>query len=160
MPFDEDDDIEIKRKVSIKAPTKESIFDKMPKTPSKQEFEKRAGEANAKLNSYSERALEHTLAFKKIMDDKTIPLNKGVFVADLEKEVIGNLVNLAIDMNDDPLERHESMGSVGLIAFLFRLAISLKDRINELDYKLYVLEKKLTQYESNTKSLTDIDIKK
>ncbi|HWZ23230.1 MAG TPA: hypothetical protein VNW06_11285 [Cytophagaceae bacterium] len=152
MPFDEEDDVEIKQKVTIKPSGKESVFDKMPKKITKQEFEQKAAEANAKLNSYSERALENTMAFKKLMEDRTVPQNKSVFSGDLEKEVISNLMNLAIDMNEDPHEK-EGMGSVGLIVFLFRLLLSQKDRVNELDYKVHTLEKKLGQAEVHIKNL-------
>jgi hypothetical protein len=163
MPFDEEDEEEVVAKVGVKLKNSKSMFANKPKKPSKEDFEKAASEANNKLNSHNERAMELSLAFKKILEDKTLAENKNVFASEVEMEVIGGLVELGINMNTDENET-EGMGSIGLITLLLRCMLIQRDKINASDFKVFTqgnaiktLEKKI---EELSKAAPALDTKK
>lgn len=152
MPFDDDNDDEpTKPKTGLKSQGK-SIFDKMPKKPSVQEFEREASESNKRLDSYQEQAKELTIQFKKLMDDKTLQQNKNVFAADIENDIISKMIGLAVQINQDKDEM-EGMGSVGWIALLLKHTFLLKDRINYLEYTVSVQDNKLKSHDETIKEI-------
>lgn len=145
MPFDDDDDDNPpkKPKVGVKSQGK-SMFDSLPKKPSFEQFEQEAQDANKKLEGYGERARELASQFKKVMEDKTLPQNKNLFVVEIEKELISKMINLAIEINSDENEA-EGMGSVGWIALTLRYLLVQKDRMNQLEYSVLNLENKVKE---------------
>lgn len=160
MPFDDDDDQDNKPRVGLKAPKNKSIFDGIPKKPSKEEADKKASEANDKLNSYRTRAMELAITYKKLLDDKTLVQNKTLINSEIESEVLSSLAQLAIDMNTDENET-EGMGSVGLTSLLLRCMLIQRDKINQSDYELHTLNSKVKNLESQLeKVLSLIDTKK
>lgn len=74
------------------------------------------------------------------LGDKTLVQNKGVISEDEEKMVRAKLLELAISLNNDEYER-EGEGAIALISILMKSVIKLRDRINELEYAVYVLNK-------------------
>lgn len=164
MPFDEEEDEEeVVAKVGVKLKNSKSMFANKPKKPSKEDFERAASEANNKLNSHNDKAMELSLAFKKILEDKTLSENKNIFATDVEMETLGGLVALGIDMNTDENET-EGMGSIGLITLLLRCTLIQRDKINASDFKLHTmgntiktLEKKI---EELSKASVTLDTKK
>lgn len=145
MAFDDHDgggEIINKKKVGLKLSNAESMVASIPKKPSKEEFIKKASEVNETLNSYTGRAADLASKFKRVLEDKNLPQNKNMFVADSERELLANLVQLAIDMNTDEHEQ-EGMGAVGLITLLLRSVLIQRDKINLLDHSVAVLEKKI-----------------
>ena len=130
-----------KKKVELKISNKGSMVDALPKKPSKEAFEQKATEVNDTLNSYGIRASDLALRFKRVLDDKTLTQNKNPFQQAAESELLNGLVQLSIDMNTDQAEI-EWMGSVGLSALLLKTAIIQRDKINELEYKIFLQEKK------------------
>lgn len=147
MPFEDDiqdEDVVVKnnKTSSINAASVKS------KKNLKEEFEKKANEANDKMNDYNDRAAQLTSSFKKVLEDKTLLQNKNVFSLDLEKEVISNLAKLAIDMNTDENEI-EGIGSVGIITLLLRACLIQRDRINTIEYNQSLLNNKIKELESS-----------
>lgn len=147
MPFEDDiqdEDVVVKnnKTSSINAASVKS------KKTLKEEFEKKANEANDKMNDYNDRAAQLTSSFKKVLEDKTLLQNKNVFSLDLEKEVISNLAKLAIDMNTDENEI-EGIGSVGIITLLLRACLIQRDRINTIEYNQSLLNNKIKELESS-----------
>ncbi len=161
MPFDEEDEIEDTRpRGGVKPPKSKSIFDNKPKPPSKEDSERRATAANNQLNSYNNRAFELAMAFKKALEDKTLPQNRTVIGVELEKELLGNLGQLAVDMNTDEHEV-EGMGSVGLISLLLRCLLLQRDRMNTQEYSIHNLEGSVKNLQlSLEKLLAPVDAKK
>lgn len=157
MPFDDDDDdgeIVSKKNVGLKLSNKKSMLDTIPKKPSKEEFSKKAAEVNDTLNTYNTRAADLALKFKKVLEDKTLAQNKTIFSTDSERELLSNLVQLAIDMNTDEHEL-EGMGAVGLITLLLRSVLIQRDKINMLEYNQNLLEKRIKDL-----VIVPVDIKK
>lgn len=143
MPFDEDEPIESPQKVTLKkVSSQKSIFDNMPKKPTQEEFSQKVASNQEKMATYKQKASELALQFKKIIEDKTLSQNKNIFALEVEKEVLSKMVQLAVDINNDPNEQ-EGMGSLTWITLLFKTVLSQRDRINNLEYNLSILEKKL-----------------
>lgn len=151
MPFEDKDPKDLRAKQSgLKISNEKSILNTIPRKPSKEEFEKKAAAVNEQLNSYTDRAAELSIQFKKVLEDKTLLQNKTILSTDLEREVIGKLTQLGIDMNTDENEK-EGMGGIGLIALLFRSILIQRDKINSLEYANKQLEVRMQEIEKATK---------
>lgn len=147
-PFGEDDDdyddrIAAKPKVSLKnVGSQQSIFDKIPKKPTQEDLEDNVRKLTDQNSSYKERAAELALQFKKMVVDKTLEQNKNIFTKEMEREVLSKMIQLAMEINVDPIEK-EGMGSLTWITLLFTTCLSQRDRINKLEYSLSLLDKKI-----------------
>jgi hypothetical protein len=143
-PFDEENNDQPSahsQKVGLKkVSSQKSIFDDIPKKPSSEEFEKKVQQSQEKSSGYKARAMVLSQQFKKLITDKTLQQNKSIFVRDAEKEVLGNMLRFAAEVNNDP-NMDESEGSVGIIAILLHTCISQRDRLNQLEYLVSRLEK-------------------
>lgn len=126
----------------------QSMFDHKRK-PTPQEFEHRVQQSQEKLSGYKKRAAELFVQFQKTVSDKTLPQNRNIFNAEAEKEMLQNMLQLAGEINNDPNEQ-EGMGSLTWITLLLKTCLAQRDRMNELEYALSMLQKK---YESN--AMTD-----
>ena len=163
MPFDEEDDLDSNRKIGLKkVSSQKSMFDEIPKKPTAEDFQKKVTATQEKSLNYKQRASELAIQFKKICEDKTLVQNKSVFASEIEKEVLSKMVELAIEINNDPNEQ-EGMGSLSWITLLMKVVLSQRERINVLEYNLSLLEKKLEpSYLSNQiiKELRNLDKEK
>jgi len=140
MPFEEDEDLDSLKKfnaVKLKNPVPQT---QKPKRPSSQEFEKKVKEVQDQKSEYKQRASDLTVQFKKIIEDKTLVQNKNIFSLELEKDVLSKMIQLAIEINNDPNEE-EGMGSLSWIALLFKTIISQRDKINNLEYSISKIER-------------------
>lgn len=144
MPFDENDDEEQSyKKIGLKnVSTQKSIFDSIPKKPTQEEFDKKVQAAHQQMANYKQKAAELAIQFKKIVEDKTLFENKNIFSNEVEKEVLSKMIQLAVEINNDPNEK-EGMGSLSWITLLFKTVLLQRDRLNKLEYNLFQLEKKI-----------------
>lgn len=152
MPFDEEDDETLKENIKKKSGLKKvssqkSIFDDLPKKPSSEEFNKKVTSLQERSDSYKVRGAELATNFFKILDDKTLKQNKSVFAKEFERELINSLVNLSIDINNDPAEK-EGMGSLAIIVTLLKTSLMQRDKINNMEYELENLKKELKKIRS------------
>lgn len=126
-----------------------SMFDNRRKAPSQQEFQQKVQQVQETLSGYKKRAAELFIAFQRAMSDKTLPQNRNVLHIESEKELLGNMINLAAEINSDPNER-ESEGSLTWIVLLLKTCFTQRDRLNELEYTVATLQKK-----TDTSVMTD-----
>lgn len=135
---------EYEPRVGLKKQTtgQKSMFDGKAKPPSQQDFQKKVEEVQDRMSGYKKRAAELFVQFNKTILDKTLPQNRNVFNVESEKEMLQNMIQLAIEINNDPNEQ-EGMGSLTWITCLFKTTLAQRDRINELEYAMNVLQKKL-----------------
>lgn len=146
MPFDEDDEqpsLQSQRIGLKQVSTQKSIFDSMPKKPSPAEFETKVRNVQENSYKYKNQAAVVATNFNKAMVDKTLPQNKNMIQQDFEKELLQQMIQLAIDINNDTNEQ-EGMGSLTLITLLLRTCLFQRDKINRLEYALAQLEKKVS----------------
>jgi hypothetical protein len=162
MPFDQDEEfVDTNKKTGLKSvSSRKSIFDNIPKKPTQQDFQKKVESVQEKINSNKQKAADLALEFKKILEDKTLPQNKNVFSKEIEREVLTKMVQLAVDINNDPDEA-DGMGSLSWITLLLKIALAQRDRINTLEYNLHLLDKKIdNSFEKISKELKDLDKEK
>lgn len=138
-----------------------SMFDGKPKPPTQQEFEKKVQEVQEQSSAYKRRAADLFMQFNKALMDKTLPQNRNIFNAETEKEMLQNMLQLATEINNDSNEQ-ESMGSLTLITLLFKACLAQRDRINQVEYSLDVLNKKIESFPAqiNKEIVKAIDSKK
>jgi hypothetical protein len=164
MPFDEEDDNNQpsiqSQKVGLKnvSPQK-SIFDSMPKKPTQEDLEKNVKKIQEKASHYKIKAAELATQFNKTMADKTLPQNKNLFQKDAERDLLGQMIQLAIDINNDGREQ-EGMGSLSWITLLLRTCFVQRDKINNLEYAVSQLEKKMEPAVLNDLISKLLDIRK
>lgn len=140
-PFSQPDKYEPKIGLK-KQPGQKSMFDGRVRPPTQQEFQEKVQQIEDRKASYKQRAADLFMAFSKSMSDKTLPVNRSPLNRDAEREMLQDMVQLAIDINTDPNEQ-EGMGSLTWITCLFKTAMAQRDRINELEYTIAALNKKL-----------------
>lgn len=161
MPFDEENDEDLQSIKSQKTGLKKvssqnSIFDNLPKKPTQKEFEEKVKDHQEKSNSYKFRAAELASQFNKAMADKTLAVNRNPFQKNVEKEILTKMIQLAIDINNDPSE-DDGMGSLSWITLLLKTCFSQRDKINSLEHSIYKVE----QAQSDLiKKISSLDIKK
>lgn len=145
MPFDEEEDDSLteqpKNSRLKKVSSQKSIFDNVPKRPSYENFSKKVDAIQEKADSYKSQSAALALQFFHLINDKTLKRNKTIFSKEVEKELLTNLINISIEINNDPLEK-EGMGSLALITILLKTVLMQKDKINELEFNLSELNKK------------------
>jgi hypothetical protein len=152
LPFSKDYEPEPEKR-GLKISNTRSMFAKAP-GPSKQEFEQRADEYMDERTDRNKRALDLAKQFISLLNDKTLPQNRGLMNNDVEQEVKKNLIQLAMDANNDENEPNEAMGSIALISLLLKTTLIQRDFINTLEYKALSLEKKVVQLEQKLSSLS------
>lgn len=154
MPFD-DEDTDLpsvqSQKVGLKnVSTQKSIFDSMPKKPSQEDLDSKVKVIQERASHYKAKAADLATQFNKAMADKTLAQNRNSFQTSVEKELLGQMVQLAIDINTDPVEK-EGMGSLSWIVLLLKTCFSQRDKINLLEYQVSQLTAK-----TDPKNLSDL----
>jgi hypothetical protein len=146
MSFDETpkDPKELPKRPGLKPINgQKSMFDGKPKAPTQKEFEQKVHIAQEKLSDYNQRAADLFMKFSKAAGDKTLPQHKSGFNSEAETEMLQGMIQLAIEINNDPIEENNGMGSLTLITCLLKTALAQRDRLNELEYAYFSLQKKL-----------------
>lgn len=138
MPFDEENDDQPSvqsQKVGLKnVSSQKSIFDSMPKKPSQADLDRQVKDIQQKVSHHKAKAADLATQFNKSMNDHTLPQNKNMFQKEMEKDLLSQMVQLAIDINNDPHEQ-EGMGSLSWIVLLLKTCFSQRDKINQLEYQ-------------------------
>lgn len=124
-----------------KVSTQKSIFEDIPKKPTQEDLDRRVKDMQDRDSSFKSRTAELAVKFRKIMEDKTLPQNKSIFVVEMEKEVLSSILQLAAEVNNHP-DEIEGMGSLSWIAQLFKTCLAQRDRMNKFEYALEQLSKK------------------
>ena len=144
MPFD---DVEEKPTPSpvkgVKLNNNQSVFkDSIRDNEANQNFDGKADRAFLKNESYKQKGYDLAIRFRKLIEDQTLRQNKTELSNKIEKDVLTELVKLAVDMNKDE-NQEEGMGSMGVIIILLRTCLAQRDQINELSYKFDQLSKEI-----------------
>ena len=145
MPFDEEDNDQQSlqsKKIGLKnVSSQKSIFDNLPKKPTQNDLNQNVNRIQEKASSAKRKAADLAVKFHNLMADKTLNQNKNLFQKELEVELLKDMLNFATEVNDDPNEI-EGIGSISLIALILKNCISQRDKINNLEYAIFELEKK------------------
>jgi hypothetical protein len=135
--FDDDYSEEEQRapKVSLKIKKNEPAKSK----PNNVNFDELATKVHSKDEEYKKKFFEYSTMFKKIVGDSILEENKTELSKSVEKDIVNKLINLASEMNSDE-NQPEGIGSIALITLMLKICLSQRDSINELKYKIYLLE--------------------
>jgi hypothetical protein len=141
MPFDEEkEDISQNRKIGLKQQPQKSIFDNIPKKPPVEEFNSKVKESYKTNLSNKDKIQKSIEKFVFFLKDKTLEENKTIFQKSSEKDVLIELLQSAMDLNQDENEQ-PGTGTLTLASTLIKVCLHQKDRINSLEYRLENLEK-------------------
>jgi hypothetical protein len=144
MPFDEKDPKDFAPKTGLKQVAgPKSMFEGKPKPPTPQEHQQKVRVIEENKSEYKMRSVDLFTQFRKAMNDKTLQQNRSAFVTDTQKEMLKNMIQLGIDMNNDPNEPEDGNGSLTLIICLLTTCLEQRDRINDLEYAITTVQKKL-----------------
>jgi hypothetical protein len=142
--FDDDEnDSKIKKSNLKQVSAQKSIFDSMPKKPSQDDLNRKVQDIQDKDMSFKVTAMDLTSQYKKSIADKTLKQNKSVFAAELEQELVGKMIQLGLQINDDEMQKHNGSGSMGWIILLLKTCLYQRDRINDLEHTLFQFDKKI-----------------
>jgi len=145
MPFDDEETAPSiqSQKIGLKKVSgQKSVFDSMPKKPSPEQFQEKVKQAADRNAGYKQKAAELATMFNKAMSDRTLVQNRNILSSDAERELLQRMVQLAMDINNDSNEL-EGMGSLSWITLLLKTCFSQRDKINQLEYAVFQIEKKL-----------------
>lgn len=153
MPFDEEEQDKVSphsQKVGLKKINQNSIFDSVTKKPNMDSFNKNVKNAVANASYYQSTMMDLMGKFDALMQDKTLYQNKNPFEKQMEGDLLKELISFAKTVNNDPDEL-EGEGSNNLIALLFKNSIRQRNKINNLEFSIKELEKKVdVQFLINT----------
>ena len=102
----------------------------------KQHFEENADKTVSVYHEKHKRVLDIVSSCINMFNDKTLSQNKGIIGTDLEKEARQELLNIVIELNNDPMEEKEGKGSNIAIQLMCKVLLSQRDRLNQLEYDL------------------------
>ena len=154
MPFDEDEEKEYIPKIGVKqVQGQKSMFDNKPRQPNQQDFQQKVQNTQDRLSGHKKSVADLFLKFQKVVSDKTLAQNRNILNNETERELLKDMMRLAEEINNDQSEMND-MGSLTWVALLLKTCLYQRDRINELEYDISLLKKRM---ESSV--LTDFIIK-
>lgn len=106
-----------------------------------------------KIDNKKEMAYKLGLKFMNMLKDRTVTQNKNQITKSMEKEVVSNLMQFAVDTNNDENEL-EGMGSIALSTLLFKSVLYVRDVLNEADYKMAQQAKQIRELEKKIENLS------
>jgi hypothetical protein len=143
------------RKGGVKLKNQETpqTQEKKLKQQYKEKFEENVDKA---IESDSEKKKKGILLFSrffKMCDDKCLNRNKTEIQKSVEKEINAEMVEFALNLNNDPAEENDGLGSIVLSQAVLRVVTSQRDRINDLEYELIELKKDRTRMDQEIQTL-------
>lgn len=116
------------------------------------EYQERFSENADKTIQYHQdknaRALEVVTAYLRMIEDRTLPRNRGSIANDVEMEIRQKLIQLALDMNNDENEEDNGKGSVVVLTAVSKALLLYRDRLNNLEYEIKNLKNELNKLSS------------
>lgn len=96
------------------------------------------------------RAINAISRFIRMSEDKTLAQNRGGIAEDVEREIRQELIQLALDMNNDENEEDNGKGSVVILSVVTKIILTYRDRLNQLEYEMHQLKNALQKREPSS----------
>jgi hypothetical protein len=141
-------DIRRRRSAGLKINNENSSVASPPAQSAQQVLEAKAEKAMEKIDEFKMRTLELATKYKTLFDSKVLAPNKTQLIKDAEREVITNLVKLALEMEADDLQPI-GQGSTSLLSLTMNIMLLQRDRMNELEFRIDRAEKELAKKNAN-----------
>lgn len=136
MAFDDDD--KMNKRFKSKISNKSSMFHKDKEK--NQNFDELANKTFTQNEKYKDDFAELSQQYKSFILDTILKQNKGPIANNIEVDVIQKLVSLSLEMNSDD-GQPEGIGSTALCTLLMKCMLLQRDHINDILYKVSLLEK-------------------
>lgn len=137
----EEKEVVATRGVKLKNKAAEKVAeDKLAREEYMRKFDERADKTIKHYNDQGSRAIEIISRFLKMIEDKTLAQNRGGIANDVEREIRQDLIQLALDMNNDEAEEDNGKGSVVALSAITKVVMLYRDRLNQLEYELSLLK--------------------
>lgn len=96
----------------------------------------------------SKKILKVISSYMQMIDDRTLVRNRGSIANDVEREIREQIINLAIDLNNDETEEENGKGSVVVLIAVTKALMKYRDRLNDLEYTVQQLQKDFSKLSS------------
>jgi hypothetical protein len=119
-----------------------------PAQSAQEALDAKAGKVMEKIDEFKIRTLELATKYKTLFDSKVLAPNKTQLIKDAEREIITNLVKLALEMEADDFQPI-GQGSTSLLSLTMNIMLMMRDRMNELEFRIERAEKELAKTNAN-----------
>ncbi len=147
LPFEDDEKVE-KQVSKVKLDASKSRFSSKneEKKPNDKSLHDRVVEFKEHEKEVAQEIMQLSKTYIGFIKNKVVKENKSPIEEDLEKETVQKLIQISMELNNDDTQP-EGIGSLGLINLLFRSVLAQRDIINKLEYRVVLLERKLSSPE-------------
>lgn len=136
---------------SVKLKTKAAV-QKEQEAKEREEYKERFEDNAQKTIQYHQdkgaKVVDVISRYLKMTQDKTLSRNRGSIANDVEREVRQQVIQLALDMNNDENEENNGMGSVAVLSAVTKIVFMYRDRLNDLEYEIQQLKREVSKLSS------------
>jgi hypothetical protein len=111
-------------------------------------FEENAEKTIKYHDEKSKKAVDIVSRYLKVTEDKTLNRNRGSIANDVEREIRQQIIQLALDMNNDENEPDNGKGSVIVLSVVTKILLTYRDRLNDLEFEVQQLKRELNKLSS------------
>lgn len=139
---------EVKNTRGLKMKTSNSRFqngieEKKQAEKAKESFDKKAEQFVADRQNQQAKGFDLAKVFMTVIRDKTLQSQKGILASNEEKELREEFQHFILDLNNDPGQKYDGMGSLNAIALLTKTLFEMRDRMNDMEFEIISLKKKI-----------------
>ena len=143
---------------SVKLKTRAAV-QKEQEAKEREEYKERFEENADKTIKYHQdkgsKAIEVISRYLKMAEDKTLVRNRGSIANDVEREIRQQIIQLALDMNNDENEEDNGKGSVVVLSAVTKIILLYRDRLNDLEYEIQQLKRELNKSSSSAQQTSN-----
>jgi len=148
---DENADVIDEKNKGIKIDRKKSMFQSTKdQEHTADQFSEEITDYQNKEKMLANRTLDASIRFRDALNDKTLSENKTPQDKDIEKSIMKELCQVALEMNNDE-NKPEGAGSVGLHSLILNMFLLQRNTINSLNYKIFKLSEEIKSLKNNGK---------
>lgn len=144
-------EVTAKRGVKLRNKAAEQIEEeKRQREEYKRRFDERADATIKHVTEKGDHAVNVISRFLKMTEDRTLSENRGGIANDVEREIRQELIQLALDMNNDETEEDNGKGSVVVLSVVTKILLVFRDRLNRLEYENNQLKNELKKIKTSS----------
>lgn len=122
-------------------------------------FEDKVNLTESSKNEYNSRAMTLGKQIMQVINNKVIAKNKGEIEKNIENQILKDIQAFSVELNNSTKEERHCMGSTAIEAILFAAIIKFRDRLNQNEYDLFLMQEENKSLKA-TISLMQDEIKK
>lgn len=122
--------------------------DKKEREEYQSRFEENADKTVQYHDEKGKKAIDIISRYLKMTEDRTLSRNRGTIANDVEREIRQQLIQLALDMNNDENEEDNGKGSVVALSAVTKVLLIYRDRLNDVEYELQQLKREVNKLSS------------